>query len=527
MTFCSVGFIFFLAVTVLLYYVLPKRYQPKLLLFCSLVFCLRAGVACLIFVLFSSSVSFFGALLLDRNIENEREYLNGEGALYTREERCRIREQRRKKRLKILALELIVLFVPLIMLKFFTSGLFQVWSVVDRMNRSSYVLPLGVSYYTLQCAGYLIDIYRGKYRSERKFWHFALFVGYFPQLILGPISRYQTLATGLTESHAAKWENIIGGINRIAWGYFKKLVIADTAIVAVKALTDTQNPYGGVYVLILIVLYSVEIYADFTGGIDIVIGISEMLGIKMPENFDRPFSSMSAREYWNRWHITLGAWFTDYVFYPLSICKPIQKMSKKIRERFGRAIGKRLPLYIATVSTWLLTGFWHGASPNFIFWGFANSLVILISQELAPIFNRLHAFFPRLKERRVWQIFCKTRTFFVIGAIRLLDVYGSVAVTVSAWGSIFRPFDSLKELITGGIDAFGLDKYGIGVLLVGTLAMILVSKISAGSEGDLGRYIADRPLIATLCPVLLIIVTLVFGSYGIGFERSSFIYTQF
>ena len=173
-------------------------------------------------------------------------------------------------------------------------------------------------------------------------------------------------------------------MQRIMWGYFKKLVIADRILVAVNTIIRDPEVYQGAFALVGMLFYAFQLYADFTGGIDITIGIAQVLGIEVKENFNRPYFSKSIAEYWRRWHITLGTWFRDYLFYPISVSKPMMKVFKFTRERFGGAIGRRIPVYISTITVWFVTGIWHGASWNFIAWGMANCVVIIISQELEP-----------------------------------------------------------------------------------------------------------------------------------------------
>lgn len=166
----------------------------------------------------------------------------------------------------------------------------------------------------------------------------------------------------------------------------------------------------GAYAAVLILLYSLVIYGDFTGGMDISLGLARMMGIRLTENFNRPFSARSTEEYWKRWHITMGSWFTDYVFYPLSVSKPMQKLSKWGRAHLGRWLGMRLPVWVATTLTWFLTGLWHGASWNFVVWGLLNGLVILISNELRPAYTAFHRRFPRLTASSAYGGFCALRT---------------------------------------------------------------------------------------------------------------------
>ncbi|HOB20919.1 MAG TPA: MBOAT family O-acyltransferase, partial [Candidatus Atribacteria bacterium] len=252
---------------------------------------------------------------------------------------------------------------------------------------------MGISFYTFQTMGYIIDVYRGKHPAERNFFKLALFVSFFPQLIQGPISRFSDLAQTLYKEHSFDSRNISFGIQRILWGYFKKVVLADRILVAVNTLIKNPDTYQGAYVLIGMLFYAYQLYADFTGGIDITIGIAQVLGIEVKENFHRPYFSKNIVEYWRRWHITMGTWFRDYLFYPLSVSKPMLNISKHSRRLFGEALGKRIPVYLSTFIVWFATGIWHGASWNFIVWGLMNCVVILISQELKPFYDWFHSRF--------------------------------------------------------------------------------------------------------------------------------------
>ena len=291
--------------------------------------------------------------------------------------------------------------------------------------------------------------------------------------------------------------------------------------------------------MLLTVAYSVTIYADFTGGVDIALGAARLFGITLRENFREPFSSTSAREFWNRWHITLGAWFTDYIFYPLSISRPMQKLARWAKARFGREAGRKLPVYLATLITWMLTGLWHGLSANFLFWGLANAAVILLSQELEPIYRKRRAKKTRLRQSLAWRYLCRARTFFIIGMIRLFDVFGSVPATFLAWGGLFLPHHALN-FASLGITLQDLAVIIAGICLVGVKSRSergaaprtdisnspRVPKPSAVAPSAVSPSAAST-FVQALKPAALIFLTLVYGKYGIGFDSSSFIYSQF
>ncbi len=534
MLFTSFEFICFLAITVVLYYLLPKKAQWPLLLVASYIFYFIAGSWYLPFIIFTTVSSYLVAVCMKKNFESEALYISGNRESMDKEQRKQYKAAQKKKRFRILILGIVLNFGILAVLKYTGFTLSNINSLIGIFNSDavidipSFILPLGISFYTFQTMGYLIDVYREKTQAESNIFKLALFVSFFPQLVQGPISRHSDLADELYRPHSAEWSNISSGALRIAWGYFKKMVIADTLMVAIKEIISSPDEFSGMYVFYLIIVYSIEIYADFTGGIDITIGIAEMLGIKLTENFDRPFSSKSTKEYWRRWHITMGSWFTDYVFYPVSICKPMQKLSKWSRAKLGVAIGKRLPVYLATIITWFLTGLWHGASWNFIVWGLLNCLVILVSQECQPLYDKFHARFPRLADRPAYGVFCQVRTFLLMGSIRILDCYRDVPLTFKMFGTMFYDFESWADLFNKNIFDLGVSLPQYIAVAVAVIAVYIVSRHSEVKDGlTLRRRITKNPPLFALCISLLTVAVLIFGAYGIGYDASQFIYTQF
>ena len=206
---------------------------------------------------------------------------------------------------------------------------------------------------------------------------------------------------------------------------------------AVIALRGPQ--FTGVGFFLLTLFYAVQIYADFTGGIDMTIGLSQALGIDLAENFIRPFFSKNIAEYWRRWHITLGEWMKSYIFYPISVSQPMLKLSKKARSSMGN-FGKRLPVYVASIATWLVTGIWHGITPNFILWGMMNCFVIVVSEELNPLYEKFHNRFG-WKEKKWYGAFEILRMFLLMNLIRIVDLFPNVADYFRRMGSLVTTFN--------------------------------------------------------------------------------------
>lgn len=343
-------------------------------------------------------------------------------------------------------------------------------------------------------------------------------------MLQGPISRFDDLKKTLFSEHDLDWNNINFGIQRILWGYFKKLVIADRLLIAVNTIVQDPNAYQGGYVIVGMFFYAIELYADFTGGIDITIGLAQVLGIKLEENFDRPYLSKSIVEYWRRWHISLGTWFREYMFFPISVSKPMINLSKYFRKNINDAIGKRIPVYVATILVWTTTGIWHGAAWNFLVWGLGNCLVIIISQELTPLYNKFHEKFD-VKDKLYFKLFQITRTFWLMSFLRTFDCYRNVSTTFKMYYSILT-VRNMKEVFGTGIMQLGLNIEDYIILLISVLIILFVSLYK--DKGDIREDISKKPIyLSYVVFFTLFLSIIIFGAYGIGFDQSQFIYSQF
>ena len=371
MSFASAQFLAFFAVLFVLYYLIPKRHQWKLLLIGSVFFYFFAGWYCLVYIGVTAVTTWLAARKIGSLQARQDAWLKEHREELDKEQRKARKAADKKVRWRWALGCMLLNFGILAVVKYTDFVLSSVNGVLSaagsaaQLPLANLVLPMGISFYTFQSMGYLIDVYWGKYPPERSLGRFALFVTFFPQLIQGPISRYNDLSQTLYAEHRWDSRQIAMGGMRALWGLGKKLIIADRLAIPLRELTAAPEEYAGLYVLAVIFLYAVQLYADFTGGIDITIGVAQMLGVKVTENFQRPFFSKNIAEYWRRWHITMGTWFRDYVFYPLSVSKTVLKLHQKARAKLGGA-GKRVSVYLCTMILWFVTGLWHGASWNFI-----------------------------------------------------------------------------------------------------------------------------------------------------------------
>ena len=210
-----------------------------------------------------------------------------------------------------------------------------------------YLLPIGMSYYTLQVISYLLDVYWGRLEAEQDYWKVLLFTCFFPQLVQGPISKYSELAPELFKEHKLDWKNIKYGVQLMLWGFFKKMLIADRIGVYVNAIFhEGVTPYG-LTAWIGLMFYGIQLYCDFSGGIDVIRGASECFGIGLKENFRQPYFSLSLGGFWRRWHISLGTWMKDYIFYPVSMAGWMGTLKKKLKKVASRKTATRVAMAIA------------------------------------------------------------------------------------------------------------------------------------------------------------------------------------
>ena len=274
---------------------------------------------------------------------------------------------------------------------------------------------------------------------------------------------------------------------------------------------------------LLTVFYAAQIYADFTGGIDMAIGLSQALGITMPENFVRPFFSKNIAEYWRRWHISLGEWMKNYIFYPISVSSPMLKLSKAARGKLGN-FGKRLPVYIASIATWAVTGIWHGITPNFLLWGMMNCFVIVVSEELNPLYEKFHSRFG-LKEKTWYGGFEMLRMFVLMNLIRIVDLFPDVGVYFSRMGSLFTTFN-FHILWDGTLLKLGMTALDYAIVGAGIVIMFCVSLFQE-KKGSVREHLWDKPILRYILVFVLLVIVLLMGSYGIGYNANNFIYNQF
>ena len=539
MNYSSLSFILFIALTLVAYFALPlKKNQWIVLLVASYVFYLFAGYQYAAYLLFTTISTYVIARWLDHVSQAAKDTLKRNKKEWDRETKNNFKKKSKKKKRLIMALALILNFGLLAFLKYYNflagslNDVFGVFGMGFSIPTLNLLLPLGISFYTFQSMGYVVDVYREKFPAERNIAKFALFVSFFPQIIQGPISFYHQLAPQLYKPRQFNFTKFKYGCELILWGFFKKLVIADRAVIAINTVVSDYHSYTGIPLLFTVFLFAFQLYADFSGGIDISRGVAQMLGIELVENFRRPYFSRSISEYWRRWHITLGAWMREYLFYPLAMSGAFLSASKKMKAtRFGATgagahIAKVLPTSVASLIVFLVVGIWHGASWKYVAFGIWNGGIIMISILMKPLFEsalrRLHIRSKSLG----WVAFQIIRTFLIVCVGYVFDIAPSFRLAVSTFVNIWKIKEPMHFL--GQIFALGINEFDLIVLIFGLLVLFAVSLIQEKSGKSLRVMIDRKPFIVEcVCIIVGVLLIASFGVYGPEYNPADFVYAQF
>lgn len=387
MSYNTVEFIFFLTVFLIIYWIMPNvKLRQAVILIGNLVFYWFAGWECLLLVVLTAIVVYGASRLMERIYAG----FEIEKAGLTPKDRTVLFAKYKKRCLKFVLIGTIIVLGILVYIKI---GRLLSWQEAESLSMllqpKTILVPLGISYYTFSSVGYLLDIYWNKVKCEHNFLKLFLCITYFPIIVQGPITRYDKLIKQFDQLPAFDYERVCHGIQLMLWGYFKKLVIADRISLYTNTVFDNVGYYAGVEIVLAVIFDAIQIYADFSGCMDIVRGAAQGMGVTLDLNFKQPFFSKSAAEFWRRWHITLGAWFKDYVYMPIAMNPHFMKWTMNIRKKCGARMGQIASTAIPLIIVWLLTGLWHGTGKDYVAWGIYWGGLIILSSILTPELKKL------------------------------------------------------------------------------------------------------------------------------------------
>ena len=528
MAFTSISFLAFIAALTLVYYLIPKRFQWCLLLLASYAFYLFSGIPQVAFLIGTTLINYFAALVMQKKRDQFRARTD-----LTKEQR---REEKKAVNKKIHRIQVWTVLLNLLVLgavKYLNSTignlntLFTLFRFDAQIPLMNIIVPMGISFYTFSSIAYIIDIGRGKYDAERHLGKYALYVSFFPCIIQGPINRYNDVGKQLGEPHKFSYENLTYGAQLILWGFFKKLVIADrAAMIARTTFVQNVDAFTGTVHVIGMLAYAAQIYCDFSGGIDIARGAAQMLGIDLPQNFERPYFSTTISEYWRRWHITLGAFMRDYVFYPVMLSKFVTRLGGLARKRFGGHAGKVVPSVITSFAVFFLVGIWHGATWNYVVYAIYNAVVVAGGVALTPALQKLT---EKLKIRTdvfSWKLFQILRTFMISSIAKVIAVSFSVKTGLKTIKKMFTEVTPWV-LTDGTLFKLGLDQLEMFILFCALLVLLTVSILQERGV-KMRETIAKQNLVFRWALFILAIMTVIlFGVYGSRYNAADFIYANF
>lgn len=502
MSIVSFSFIIFLLISVIVYYLFPKKHRWTVLLLSSVIFFVSTcPYYLLLYLIFDILVAFFGTKLISKT------------------------EDEKKKKI-ILTISIALIIGILILLKWInivpmTINLFgDLFKIHTNMGMLNLVAPLGVSYYTLSIIGYVVDVYRGAYERENNIFKLSLFAGYYPILVSGPFVRYNYMKKELFEEKVFSYTNIFQGFERIIYGLMKKLVIADLLAPYVKVIFNEYYVYSGYFIIIGLVFYAIQIYADFSGCMDIVIGASKMYGITLEENFNSPFLSKNLSEFWRRWHISLGGWGKDYIMYPLLKSNLFQKIGTTLKSKFGKKTGKLMTTLLSILILWLFIGIWHGASYRYIF---CAGILPWFYLACGQVFEDSIKWFNEKMHIRTecfsFNLFRRLRTLGFMCFIWLFACSSSLKESLHVIRQILViPDTSLFQ---------SLPHLPVFILFI-TLGLVLVVDIlNYKGINFLEKFDEQNVIFKYIVIFLIIYIILMYGAYGPGYNATDFIYGGF
>lgn len=489
------SFLIFVVIVCLGYFAIPQKSRWVWLLVSSLGFYFTFNPICCLLLVFCA----FAVYLFSVYCQKLDDFLDTSDL--PRDDK-KILRKKTDTRKKITLTLLITVFLALIVI----------------LRPSTFIVSIGLSFFVFTAIGYAVDVYRGTYDIEKNPFKLLLFLSFFPRVLQGPIDRYDTLAPSLFEGHSFDLVRVTKGIRRMMWGFLIKLVIADNLARVVNLIFDNSENYNGIIVLISVILYAFQIYADFKGYMDIMSGTSQILGITISENFDAPYLSTSVPEFWRRWHITLGSWFRDYLFYPVMRSALCKKLSKSLKKKYSLSFASTVITCIALSVIWFSTGLWHGLSLHYIVWGVYYGILIILSTITKPRFDKLNI----NRQSVYYKLFATAKTFVtvLIGYIFFRAHNMSHAFTV------------LSRIVTGlftknsVLSLSILTPNTIIIVILGVLVLI-VSDILKHKKISVNEKISTLPTFLNILTTILIISAVILLNYLLGHQLLTFIYFLF
>lgn len=508
MSFTSFYFLCFYACVLIIYYLIPAKLQWIFLLVSSAAYYLLSGNGILIlYPVVACLVAYAGICVMGRTADVK------------------------KRRLALVGV-VVLLIGCLFLLKYINFGINTVNGIAgllgfgDIITGFHFMIPLGISFYTFSILGYVIDVYNQIAQPQKNFFKMALYGMYFPVILSGPIIRYREDGEQFFQPHPFEYKRVVFGMQRMLWGFFKTLVISERMNLVVNTVYDNYANYTGVYIWVATICYAFQLYTNFSGGMDIALGMSQTFGIKLPENFETPFFAKTISEYWRRWHITLGVWMKEYVFYPLLRTHAFSELGKRCREKLGKKRGKQVTTFIAMFILWFTVGIWHGGDWKFVIGsGLLHWFYIVMGELLNPVYGRIMRKCHMNGDSgwvNGWRI---VRTFLLVNiGFVFFRADSTIAACRMLAGAIH--VGNIGMLFDGSLFSMGLDFIEFTIAIVSLFILLTVSILQ--QKEDVRERIARKNIVVRwIIWYALLFYVILLGYYGPGYSAAEFIYQGF
>lgn len=500
MSIITITFLIFLLISLVIYYIFPRKFRWIVLLLSSLVFFfLNCSWELFLILLIEVIVTFIGTIIIEKYPKHSKKVLI-------------------TTILTIVGFLFIYKYYNIIPLSF--NLISKLFNINIELNKLNLLAPIGISYYSLSMIGYVIDVYWGKYKAQKNIFKHGLYCCFYPVMISGPILRYDHIEKELFKENKLDWNNIYQGFTRILYGLLKKIVIADNLAILVSFIFDNYTTYSGFYIIFGVFCYALQIYCDFSGCMDIVIGTGKTYGINMPENFNAPFFSTTLSEFWRRWHISLGGWAKDYIMYPILKTNFFQWINTKSKKILGKKYGKKIPTILAIFILWLLIGIWHGASFKYIFAsGILPWIYLSIGELLEPTIKKIMEKNLIKTDTFSYKLFQRIRTMGLMCIVWLFVCAPSLLGSRQLFKYLFVFADI--PLINK------LPQLPYGLLFILLLIVFFIDYLKY-KEINVSEKFQEQNLLFKLWVIYsIIIIIFLYGCYGPAYNAVDFIYGGF
>lgn len=500
----SIDYIVFVFIVCVIYFMMQRTKYQKYILFVADCICVLAmsNATSLIMMVCTSAVAYQAGHSLER-----------------------IDKADKKKRKCIMWIAVLFMMGILVFFKFFkcTYVALQGMMIENKgIHLPNLIVPMAISYYTLVLIGYVLEVYHFKIKAEYNFIDFLSVVLYFPSIVQGPINTYKHISPQLKVCHTFDWDRMVSGLQRLLWGYFKKVVVADRAGILVSGILQDESA-GGFVIFYAIVIYSFQIYCDFSGGIDVIMGVSEILGIQLMENFKSPLVSKSVTEFWGAWHKSLGDWMERYVYYPIVLNKKVLKLSKKIPNKY---LSKVFSATLASIVVFVIVGIWHGTGWNYVVYGVYQAFFVSTAVLLAPVYKRMKTKLHVKEQSLSWRILQIVRTFVILVFGRYFTRTERLGDAITLLARTFAE-NNLGKLFDGSLLNYGLD-YKNMYFMYFCIVVVFFVEVLHDKNIHFRKLIMKQDIVFRyLIYFIGIFCIIIFGIYGPEFNTSAFIYQGF